>query len=53
MAISPAGSPSWFVPILSSSATCSSSVSLYGINVCVDLSKFNLQQIMASVSSPT
>jgi len=51
MAISPAGSPSWFVPILSSSATCSSSVSPYGINVCVNLSKFNLQQILASVSS--
>ncbi|KAL9391208.1 hypothetical protein Peur_015128 [Populus x canadensis] len=32
MAISPAGSPSWFVPILSSSVTCSSSVSPHGIN---------------------
>jgi len=52
MAISPAGSPSWFVPILSFSATCSSSVSPHGINVCVDLSKFNLQHILASVSSP-
>jgi len=48
-----AGSPSRSAPILSSSTTGSSSLSPPGINVCVDLSKFNLQHVPAAVFSPS
>jgi len=48
-----AGSPSRSAPILSSSTTSSSSLSPLGINVCVDLSKFNLQHVPAAVFSPS
>jgi len=47
------GSPSRSAPILSSSTTGSSSLSPPGINVCVDLSKFNFQHVPTAVSSPS
>ena len=49
--VSPAGSPSRPAHILSSSPLSSSSNSSHGINLCVDLSKFHLQQVPTSISS--
>jgi histone deacetylase 1/2 len=51
--VSPTASPLRSAPLLSSSTTGSSSDSPHGINVCVDLSKFNLQHVPAAVFSPS
>jgi len=50
-AVSLVNSPSRPAHILSFSPSGSSSDSPYGINLCVDLSKFHLQQVPNSVSS--
>jgi hypothetical protein len=50
-AVFPAGPPSRPTHILSFSPPGSSSDSPHGINLCVDLSKFYLQQVPVSVSS--
>jgi histone deacetylase 1/2 len=49
--ISPAVSPSRLGPVLSSSSPGSSSISSPGINLCVDLSQFSLQQATTSESA--
>ena len=49
--VSPAVSPSRFVPVLSSSSPGSSSISSPGLNLCVDLSQFSLQQATTSESA--
>ena len=51
MTVSPVVSPSRFVSVLSSSSPGSSSISSLGLNLCVDLSQFSLQQATTSESA--